>query len=305
MSLLQPVDRSGDQLPEAEGASSDLSHVVFQFHANLCCGASPEQVHIYEEAGGVLRQVDVPPKGGKLEGADDVGAFASLEYPEEAGNPWRAVSGDGSRVVFTGEENSVAYGPIAGQVYVRENPMSGVEECAVAGDACTVEVSASQKTNGSGPGGTDSHAGKGLGAGSAWYRDASVDGERVFFTSRVELTNDADTGLEDNAANLYEYDFERPEGERLSDLTPGNVEGGGVVGLVTASEDGSYVYFVADGGLTGEKNSEGAGPVAGEPNLYLSHGGRVVFIATLARNPNGKYLPGGAGGNGDEEDWVG
>ena len=289
-----PGNKSGSERPEVEGASSDLSHVVFQQAADLCCGASPERVHIYEEAGGVLRRVDVPPKGGKLEGADDVGAFASLEYPEEAGNPWRAVSGDGSRVVFTGNQTNVG-----GHVYVRENPMSPVEECSVATDACTVEVSASQRTE------PDPHAGKGLGAGAAWYRDASVNGERVFFTSRVELTNDADTGLEDNAANLYEYDFERPEGERLSDLTPGNVEGGGVVGLVTASEDGSYVYFVADGKLTGEKSSEGAEPVAGEPNLYLSHGGRVVFIATLARNPNGKYLPGRAGGNGDEDDWAG
>ena len=81
----------------------------------------------------------------------------------------------------------------------------------------------------------------------------------MFFTSRVELTNDADTGPEDNAANLYEYDFEKPEGERLSDLTVDTVDpdGAGVLGLVTASEDGSYVYFVAEGELTSEKNSEG------------------------------------------------
>ena len=36
-------------------------------------------------------------------------------------------------------------------------------------------------------------------------------------------------------------------------------EGGGVLGLVTASEDGSYVYFVAKGVLTSGKNVEGEG----------------------------------------------
>ena len=77
--------------------------------------------------------------------------------------------------------------------------MSGVEDCSMVGGACTVEVSASQRSA------PDPNAGKGLGAGAAWYRDASVDGSRVFFTSRVELTNDANTGPEDNAANLYEY----------------------------------------------------------------------------------------------------
>ena len=206
------TNRNGDTLPEAVGASSDLSHVVFQFRANLCCGASPLQTHVYEEAGGVLRQVDVPPEGGKLEGEDNVGAAASFSWPESTGNAWRAVSGDGSRVVFTGGEKDAGFSePLAGQVYVRENPLSGVDGCSVAGGACTVEVSASQKTNGSGPGGTDPNAGRGPLEGTAWYRGASVDGSRVFFTSRVELTNDADTGPEDDAANLYEYDFEKPE----------------------------------------------------------------------------------------------
>ena len=107
------------------------------------------------------------------------------------------------------------------------------------GGACTVEVSASQRSvpDPNGP----RHA---------FYRDASVDGSQVFFTSRAELTNDANTGTEDNAANLYEYDLETGV---LSDLTVGpgaeNPNGAAVVGLVTAGEDGSYVYFVANGVL--------------------------------------------------------
>ena len=50
----------------------------------------------------------------------------------------------------------------------------------------------------------------------AEYPGASVDGSKVFFDSDTELTGDANTGSEDNAANLYEYDL---ESGRLIDLT--------------------------------------------------------------------------------------
>jgi hypothetical protein len=82
----------------------------------------------------------------------------------------------------------------------------------------------------------------------------------------------------------------------LTDLTvdtnPEDTDGAGVLGLVTAGEDGSYVYFVAAGKLTGEANGEGEMAVSGKPNLYLAHAGRVTFIATLAPV-------------GDEMDWIG
>ena len=57
-------EQAGEE-PQAEGASTDLSHVVFQQGASLCCGAAPgrTQQHIYEWAGGRLALVDVPPHG--------------------------------------------------------------------------------------------------------------------------------------------------------------------------------------------------------------------------------------------------
>jgi hypothetical protein len=281
--------------PEGDGGSSDLSHIVFQQLASLCCGASPHQLHVYEWAEGSLRQVDVTPQGGQFAGPANVGAAGQ---PSRDGNPWRAVSSDGSRVVFTGGENLPGVDPSWGQVYVRENPMSPVEGCGVAGDACTVEVSASQRTNGRGEPEPDPNAGK---QPVAWYRDASADGSRVFFTSRVELTNDANTGPEDNAANLYEYNVESGV---LTDLTvdtnPEDIDGAGVLGLVTAGEDGSYVYFVAEGKLAGEANSEGKEAVSGQPNLYLSHANKVTFIATLSSVGNNSGEP-----VGDETDWTG
>ncbi len=54
-----------------------------------------------------------------------------------------------------------------------------------------------------------------------------------------------------------------------------------MLGVSGASEDGSYLYFVAQGALTSEPNSQGATAQAGKPNLYLIHAGVTRFIATL------------------------
>jgi hypothetical protein len=125
----------------------------------------------------------------------------------------------------------------------------------------------------------------------------------VFFTSRAELTNDAYTGPDDNAENLYEYDVETGI---LTDLTvdKADANGAAVLGVVTASESGSYVYFVAEGKLTTQANIENEEPTSGRPNLYLYHAGRTSFVATLAsatEMKNGDGLETG----GDASDWYG
>jgi hypothetical protein len=152
--------------------------------------------------------------------------------------------------------------------------LAGGGECLEATSACTVEVSASQRST------SDTHSLQ-----PARYWGASEDGSRVFFTSEAELTKDAYTGPEDDAANLYEYDV--PTGE-LNDLTGDETdatgEGAAVQGVVQIAGDGAYVYFVATGALTGaEENSEHERAVPGADNLYVSHeGGRPVFVAKLA-----------------------
>ena len=312
--------------PEAAGASTDLNHVVFQQKASLVGGASPYHEHVYEwAAGGPLTQVDVPPEGIKFEGEDSVGAPGAGDELAFQGNPWRAVSAGGSRVFFTAGEKQYALEtePKVGQLYVRENPGEPQSpyaggKCSVLEDACTVEVSASQR-NEPDPNGIK----------PAYYRGASVDGSRVFFTSRAELTSNANTGEEDNAANLYEYDLEKPVGERLTDLSvPLNPseeaedpQGAAVLGLVTASEDGSYVYFVANGVLNQAANSEGAKAAPGDCkeeeeenlvgertcNLYVEHYDGSgweppVFIATLV---GGDQAEAGVAEANDETDWLG
>jgi hypothetical protein len=308
--------------PAAAGASSDLSHVVFQSNANLTAGAKGEEQekqHVYEWAAGKLSQVDVTPTGTSFEGLDNVGAPGDFNEVNK-GDAWHAVSSSGLRVFFTASE---FHDDEAGQLYVRENPMSAAEDCSTPGDACTVEVSKSQKTNGTDP---NVNPYTGL-PNEAFYRDANAEGTRVFFTSRAELTNDAYTGPEsdpDSAANLYEYNVETKE---LTDLTvpteaeePEDPDGAAVLGLVTASEDGSYQYFVANGVLASNENSnkETAQPgnckeeeeesLTGEHtcSLYVEHYNGAgweapKFIATLV---GGDHRGKGVAIHGDENDWA-
>ena len=154
-------------------------------------------------------------------------------------------------------------------------------ECTVPADACTIEVSASQRARAN-PAGTQ----------SARYWGASADGSKVFFTSAAELTEDAYTGPLGNGANLYEYDLATG---KLNDLTGETLDstgdGAAVQGVVQISENGSYVYFVAKGVLTGEEENQHHEKAKSEAdNLYVSHeGGAPVFIATLEK--------------GDKSDW--
>jgi hypothetical protein len=125
------------------------------------------------------------------------------------------------------------------------------------------------------------------------FQDASSDGSRVFFT---------EGGHEGKGGDLYECGIvEEADGEpkcELSDLTPGGSLPGPIVG---ASEDGSYIYFVANGVL-----APGAAPGTCNSNksshsdtcsLYVMHstGGKweTKLVATLSGedfdNWNGGY----------------
>ena len=88
----------------------------------------------------------------------------------------------------------------------------------------------------------------------ATFQTASTDGSRVFYVK---------------GGDLYEDDL---SGSVTTDLTPA----GEVVGVAGSSDDGSYIYVVAKGGLA-------PGAAVGEINLYLLHSGTTTFIATIAQ----------------------
>jgi hypothetical protein len=177
---------------------------------------------------------------------------------EPANSPvYWAVSEDGSRVVWTAE--SAPSG-----LYLRQGIGTG--------HAQTVQVDAP--------------------TGDGFFLAASSDARRIFFADGNSLTGDPqDSG---GLGDLYLFEADAGGGH-LVDLTvdaekPGGAEVQGVLG---ASADGSYLYFVANGVLA--SNSVGGshalqgdcqrGMSAPEDmcNLYVWHEGEGVrFIATLS-----------------------
>jgi hypothetical protein len=262
--------------------SADLSKAIVPTDGGGECGApEPELVSgepkgvknlfVRDNTNGSYQLVNVPPPGVTPTSAHFVGASANLShvvFTEQAKLTSDALGGvenqyewsggvvrllsvlaDGTPVAgsFAGSshDGSRIFFAYAGKLYARVNGTS------------TVQVDASQ-AGGSG--------------GGASLVSVSADG------SQALLTDDASAGLTSDTApssstNLYTYDF---ASGRLTDLTPAaHAEVQNVFGV---SEDGSYVYFKADGSLA-------AGATQGQPNAYLWRAGTTTFIAALAKVP--------------------
>jgi uncharacterized repeat protein (TIGR01451 family) len=120
-------------------------------------------------------------------------------------NPVTLSEGGGARGYYTQDEHAISTdGKVvyftaagSGKLYARLNPtapqspLDGDGKCTDPAKACTIEVSASEKTNGTGPGKTELG-----GPRPAAFQGASVDGKVAYFTSSEELTEDANTGPE-------------------------------------------------------------------------------------------------------------
>jgi hypothetical protein len=260
-----------------KGASPDLRHIVIASGVALSM--------IPGDKGGLYEySAEAPP----TEALKPLGVLPPGGAPVAAGlaGGRGAVSAEGSRVFFVVE---------SGVLYVRVNAteeQSQVSGSAVDGSqcteharACTIQLDASQ-------------GGTGGGAGGASFKFATPDGSKVFFTDAGRLT--ADSTAQPGKPDLYEYDLARPVGQRLADLTVNIAEPAFVHDVIGFSADGSYVYFAADGVLTGgeenahheralpgncENNSSPPGAICS--NLYVHHAGANRFIARLG------YLPGG------------
>jgi hypothetical protein len=135
--------------------------------------------------------------------------------------------------------------------------------------------------------------------GNGIFRAASADGSVAYFTSTNRLISGSKanpgSGQEDpGEPDLYRYELGQ-EGP-LTDLTKGSVPGD-VEGVIGASDDGSYVYFVAKAALSGEEEgAAGEKAQAGKDNLYFYHQGEGLrFIAILASPSQSD--------RGDQGDW--
>jgi hypothetical protein len=289
---------SGNSAVLYAGASADFSHILFEADAAFTPEAADpgrEANDLYESVDGQLSSVDVLPHGEPAPNA----TFGGYQPQPESDNGFpkepdlsRVISADGSRIFWTDLAT--------GDLYVRENGTTTVQVDASKVPAGEGEKEAKEREANSGGGN---------------FQTASSDGSKVFFTDCKRLTTESTAVFSSECLNagharfgqtyadavlsgndLYEYDVESGE---LTDLTvdhnASDALGADVQGVIGASEDGEYVYFVADGVLTEGKNAEGKEPVAGDPNLYLSHAGETTFIATL--NAESDNPQGGSGGD--------
>ncbi len=266
------------------GASVDLSHVLFSTsslfeyvgtgHSGEGVGA-PSLVGV-DNGGVLISQCGIEAGAGyESEGSQVRPSDRSGEAEE------RSISAGGSSVFFTAKAScgGGGTGPAVNEVFARVGqPGPGVED----GSAVTVNVA-----------GTSECAIMAFDSCNVTkavkYQGASVGGSKMFFTSEQPLVPD-DT---DSTSNLYECLLPGDSGGELTRELPVDpcpdlvrvsvpVSGGAEVQSVGAvSQDGSHVYFVAKGVLSGE-NAEGNSPKPGLDNLYVWDEGRTAFIATLS-----------------------
>jgi Tol biopolymer transport system component len=237
-----------------EAATADLSHVLFlslvNRAENILAPFPPTSLHnnLYEYVGaGSTAPLPVGVRGGP-ESTELING-CSTQLGGEPGPLKTALSADGRIAYFTtgygcAGEKAVLYARIengeAGAHTVAVSEPQALEpgphaECA---EAECIKNTAPPATN---PNWRDSD-----------YQGASSDGSRVFFTSAQQLTDQASEGSE----NLYELEgagAPEPSERRLVDVSAGAKVSGGprVQGVLAFSSDGSHVYFVAQGVLTG------------------------------------------------------
>ena len=248
------------------GASSTGEDVIFSGSSGIpflsADTSKSPGAGIYEMAGVGTASVEL-----RLVNVDNNGSMIGPENPSAlgalGGSAYQAISADGSRIYFTATPSgsvSTVYARVAGDETVPISDPSPSD--------CTTCSPIQQ---------------------AAVYQGASEDGAKVFFTTSQQLL-DSDT---DETADLYEYNFDNPPGRRivqvsrggLGDVSPGT--GANVRGVVGVSEDGSHVYFAADGALTTLPNGIGQAPGAtlsgGAENVYGydTETGETKFVATL------------------------
>ena len=113
----------------------------------------------------------------------------------------------------------------------------------------------------------------------ALFQGANESGSKVFFLSEQELLPGA------AGDNLYEYDFNAPQGEKVSLIAPRGA-------VMRVSADGSRVYLVSEAALPGAAANEfGVEPQAGAENLYAydTETRAATFIAALAPGDEGEW----------------
>ncbi len=276
---------SGDPLygeVATAGATPDLRDVVLYSGVPLRAGETGPGLYEWsaaESTAARLQPVGVLPEGQR---AACAGLGAGSHGAGNGGDDVRgAISNDGSRIVWTETEGSGC-----GETHLYLRDMAKRQ---------TVQLDVVQ--NG---------ASGGASAPDPVFQTANAAGSRVFFTDDQALTTNS--GATEANPDLYVCEIVEVAGVdecTPADLTPGSPTRhadvqGQVVGI---AEDGTYVYFVADGALAANA-TQGTCRTPAEPselcNLYVEHyNGREWesprLVAELSGEDANDWAPGVAG----------
>jgi hypothetical protein len=277
-----------ERVATVAGASDDLTHVVFEA---LVPARGSNVVRLWpgDATGGegqpsLYEYVGMHNAEPQLVGVRNAGPVASIGESDQIsdcgtflgsaeGDAYNAVSSDGSTIFFTalGREGTICerlppdVQPAVNELYARidgERTVAISEPTAHDCGACNTQEPARARFGG-----------------------ASLDGSKVFFTTRQRLHLGGEGG---EGEYLYEYDFDAPAGSRVTLVSGGDPAGARVQGVARVSADGSHVYFVAQGVLTGEQaNVYGVKAREGAENLYAAirecPGGGTGCVVTQQR----------------------
>ncbi|HYI79854.1 MAG TPA: hypothetical protein VEW67_03245 [Thermoleophilaceae bacterium] len=312
---LDPADRDRLSVLASvfQGASADHSHVYFKPAFSDTLRSSGRhltttylegdpvpvggEAHVYVAGLGVggIPSVELLARDadgrvwGERCGARVGGQFDELQNTQLNGRDQGAVSRDGSRVLFStrpGQAGAGVCDPVANRLRVmrRVETSAGPWITVLSGSECDRVAPACDGVDG-----------------DDLYEGASVDGNRVYFTSNRQLADSDLDGAGSGACSdlavagcdLYMWDATRSGGDRLVQVSAGEASaahptvgsGAGVAtGTVAISGDGSHVYFVAEGVLTDAPNPSGNVAVAGQRNLFVWDADQesLAFVGTLS-----------------------
>lgn len=240
-----PLPRTGTQTDSFFGGSPDLGTVYFGSPASLLPEAndtSITQQYVYRRSGGVTSLVTRTPSGAGFQNATGT-------------NRRNTVSADGGAITLAapGTDAMVAEdtNTVADVYQDRNGLVTWISDRAeVADPPATAQTPAARM-----------------------FEGASADGDHVYFSTAERFTAD-DT---DSVADIYVYDFDEPEGARISRVS--RQDGGACAGcddngsstagltqsvakFVAASDDGTRVFFIS-----GDILSEDDGDA--QPSLYV------------------------------------
>jgi hypothetical protein len=277
--------RSSEEQIRVLGMSADAVHTVFEDPER----EGPNQWP-FSAPGALLEYIGTGNTAPILVGVDNEGHFVNncsrqLLGDSANGEGRNPISTNGSKIFFTDACEGELFARVDnGEEDQRTVPISepSSEECS----QCDTEPAARKP---------------------AKFVAASENGAYVFFTTEQPLLS--------GTGGLYEYDFEAPEGEKVTLVAPGTVSAPRV------SEDGSHIYFLSERVLSQEASPDAkgvdeqgneveSGSVAqpGNNNLYVFErdasypAGHIAYVATVEQadtsalveqsdaTPDGRFL---------------